>query len=101
MKLFASTLAVLFGGFSLLPAGMKTESADIIFKNGNFYTVNEAQPKLKPSPSKAAELFLRVPIGVPRSMWITARALLISRATRSCPAWRTRISTSPVSAFGR
>ena len=45
MKLLAIMLiAFLIAALSLLPAGMN-EAADIVFKNGNVYTVNEAQPK--------------------------------------------------------
>jgi predicted amidohydrolase YtcJ len=38
-------LVLMITALCLAPAGGKTETADIVFKNGNVYTVNERQPR--------------------------------------------------------
>jgi len=45
MKPFASLLVVLISAFLLSPATAKVQPADLVFKNGNIYTVNDARPK--------------------------------------------------------
>jgi predicted amidohydrolase YtcJ len=42
MKIIATTLAIIT--LSLMSIGAKVESADVVFKHGNIYTVNERQP---------------------------------------------------------
>jgi predicted amidohydrolase YtcJ len=42
MKILLSALTCLL--FAFIPAAVKTETADVVFKNGNIYTVNERQP---------------------------------------------------------
>jgi predicted amidohydrolase YtcJ len=44
MKIIATILSVI-AAFCFVPAGAKVETADIVFKNGNIYTVNERQPR--------------------------------------------------------
>jgi predicted amidohydrolase YtcJ len=43
MKLFALIIAVF--ALSFVSSGQKTESADLVFKNGNIYTVSEQRPR--------------------------------------------------------
>jgi hypothetical protein len=43
MKFIAITLIVI--AFCLVPKGAKVETVDIVFKNGNVYTVNDRQPR--------------------------------------------------------
>ena len=46
MKVFSLLLAVVFSAFASSSAGAQQPSvADIVFKNGNIYTVNDARPK--------------------------------------------------------
>ncbi|HEV7798462.1 MAG TPA: amidohydrolase [Pyrinomonadaceae bacterium] len=45
MKAFASFLVALLSPFMLSPATIKPTPADLVFKNGNIYTVNERQPQ--------------------------------------------------------
>jgi predicted amidohydrolase YtcJ len=45
MKAFASLLVALASAFLLSPTTAKVQPADLVFKNGNIYTVNERQPK--------------------------------------------------------
>jgi hypothetical protein len=45
MKAFASFLVALLSAFILSPATTKPTPADLVFKNGNIYTVNELQPQ--------------------------------------------------------
>jgi len=47
MKVFASLLVVIFSAFCISPAAAKVPPADLVFKNGNIYTVNGARPKAK------------------------------------------------------
>jgi hypothetical protein len=42
IKLIATTLIVIALG--LVPIGAKVEPADIVFENGNIYTVNDSLP---------------------------------------------------------
>ena len=45
MKAFASLLVALISAFLLSPTTAKVQPADLVFKNGNIYTVNDARPK--------------------------------------------------------
>jgi predicted amidohydrolase YtcJ len=45
MKIYALIIAAAAALLCFLPAGAQVESADLIFKNGNIYTVNERQPR--------------------------------------------------------
>jgi predicted amidohydrolase YtcJ len=45
MKAFASFVAAVLSAFVLQPQAAKVQPADLVFKNGNIYTVNERQPK--------------------------------------------------------
>jgi predicted amidohydrolase YtcJ len=45
MKAFASLLVALSSALLFLPAMAKVQPADLVFKNGNIYTVNDARPK--------------------------------------------------------
>lgn len=45
MKASASLLLVLILAFQLFPATAKVQPADLVFKNGNIYTANDARPK--------------------------------------------------------
>ena len=45
MKLPAALLFAIVLGFALSPSAAKVLPADVVFKNGNIYTVNERQPK--------------------------------------------------------
>jgi predicted amidohydrolase YtcJ len=44
MKVFVSFAVALFSAFALSPDTTKQAPADLVFKNGNIYTVNERQP---------------------------------------------------------
>src|SRR5882724_6255741 len=45
MKAPASLILALIFAFQLFPAAAKVQPADLIFKNGNIYTANDARPK--------------------------------------------------------
>lgn len=45
MKAFLSIPALLVLAFLLIPQAPKVETADLVFKNGNIYTVDERRPK--------------------------------------------------------
>ena len=45
MKAFTSLLVALISTFLLFPVTAKVEPADLVFKNGNIYTVNDGRPK--------------------------------------------------------
>ncbi len=45
MKAFTSLLVTLLSALVLLPDTAKVPPADLVFKNGNIYTVNDARPK--------------------------------------------------------
>jgi hypothetical protein len=45
MKAFTSLLVALISAFLLFPVTAKVEPADLVFKNGNIYTVNDRRPK--------------------------------------------------------
>jgi len=45
MKLFASLVVMLISAFMLSQATAKIQPADLVFENGNIYTVNDARPK--------------------------------------------------------
>ena len=45
MKAFTSLLVVLISAFLFSPATAKVQPADLVFKNGNIYTGNDARPK--------------------------------------------------------
>ncbi len=45
MKALVSLLMVLLSALLLSPTMAQVQSADLVFKNGNIYTVNDAQPK--------------------------------------------------------
>ncbi|MGI9066422.1 MAG: amidohydrolase [Pyrinomonadaceae bacterium] len=45
MKALISLLVVLLSALLLSPTMAQVQSADLVFKNGNIYTVNDAQPK--------------------------------------------------------
>jgi predicted amidohydrolase YtcJ len=45
MKVFAFLLVVIFSAFLLSQATTRVPPADLVFKNGNIYTVNDARPK--------------------------------------------------------
>jgi len=45
MKAFTSLFVALVSAFLLSPATAKVQPADLVFKNGNIYTVNDARPK--------------------------------------------------------
>lgn len=45
MKAFASLVVALLSALVLLPDTTKVQPADLVFKNGNIYTVNDAWPK--------------------------------------------------------
>jgi len=45
MKSFAALLVVIITAFVLSPPAAKVPPADLVFNNGNIYTVNEARPK--------------------------------------------------------
>jgi|ERR1043166_3491218 predicted amidohydrolase YtcJ len=44
MKVFAAIVVAIVSAFALSPSAPKVASADLVFKNGNIYTVNEKQP---------------------------------------------------------
>jgi predicted amidohydrolase YtcJ len=45
MKAFAALLIVLVSAFLVSPTTAKVQPADLVFKNGNIYTANDARPK--------------------------------------------------------
>jgi predicted amidohydrolase YtcJ len=45
MKAFTSLLVALVSAFLLSPTTAKVQPADLVFNNGNIYTVNDARPK--------------------------------------------------------
>ena len=45
MKSFAALLVAIISAFVLSPPAAKVPPADLVFKNGNIYTVNDARPK--------------------------------------------------------
>jgi predicted amidohydrolase YtcJ len=53
MKAFVSLLVVLASAVLLSPANAQVQSADLVFKNGNIYTVNDARPKAEAVAIKA------------------------------------------------
>jgi predicted amidohydrolase YtcJ len=54
MKIFALIISVVLLG--LAPAGTKVEPADLVFKNGNVYTVNERQPRAQAIAVKGSRI---------------------------------------------
>lgn len=53
MKAFVSLLVVLASAVLLSPTNAQAQSADLVFKNGNIYTVNDARPKAEAVAIKA------------------------------------------------
>jgi len=45
MKVLVFLLVVIFSAFLLSEATTRVPPADLLFKNGNIYTVNDARPK--------------------------------------------------------
>jgi predicted amidohydrolase YtcJ len=53
MKVFAFLLVVIFSAFLLSQATTRVPPADLVFKNGNIYTVDDARPKAEAVAVKA------------------------------------------------
>ncbi|HKP87481.1 MAG TPA: amidohydrolase [Blastocatellia bacterium] len=51
-----TTLALIIAALSITPAYTKTETADVVFKNGNVYTVNERQPRAEAIAVKGGKI---------------------------------------------
>ena len=51
-----SALALIVALLFLVPAGAKPEAADVVFKNGNIYTVNERQPRAEAVAVKSGKI---------------------------------------------
>src|SRR5258705_13583343 len=45
MKAFVSLFVAFVSAFALAPPAPKAQPADLVLKNGNIYTVNDARPK--------------------------------------------------------
>ena len=54
MKIFALVISAAL--LSLVPVGAKVESADLVFKNGNIYTVNERRPRAQAIAIKGSKI---------------------------------------------
>ena len=84
MKASVSLLLVLIFAFQLSPATAKVPPADLIFKNGNIYTVNDARPKAEAVAVKGDRIVF---VGSNRRRevtWGRIRASSISVARRWC-----------------
>jgi predicted amidohydrolase YtcJ len=57
MKIITGSLfPILITAFCFLPVSQKTDTADLVFKNGNIYTANERQPKAEAVAVKAEHI---------------------------------------------
>ena len=84
-----------------MPWQQRSESADIVFKNGNVYTTNDRAPRAEAIAVKADRIIFAGTNAAHKSLSTRTLVLSISKATLCCRVSLTHTSTFPASASAR